>query len=174
MALDPKLKDAVSHLQSHAQGMQAVLDVAAAIGDIGTLEQLATEAENRKAAAYVDVDTVNGLLAQAKADLAGTQGAIDDAKSQAVQIIADARNHAAGIVSDAQDAAKNAAADVANTAAGALATVQGQVAKARDTLAAVNSDTDLAKANLDSVSAETLDLEARAQKARDYLSSLKV
>jgi hypothetical protein len=170
MALDPKLKDSVAFLRDHAHGMRAVLDLADAIGDISVLENAASEAERRRAAALDDLDTEihkrNATLANLEATILSTkataEGLIDDAKEQAAGIIDAAR---ADALKEANRVKAAADADLAGVTK-QLDEAKAALGDVRRELAAVSAERDQAVVDRDAAKADEA-------KARAFIASLK-
>ncbi len=176
MSLSPDLKDAVNHLQSHAQGLKAVIAVADAISNIAALEQLAAEAVNRK-------DAADAALAKAKAALVAAEADLQDAKQAAEKVKKASTDNAAKSATKAddlvRDAEKKAAGIINQAIADSTARVATAIKDRSDELAGIEANLAAGKADREALDAdiivksgEVADLESRAAKARKYLDKL--
>lgn len=172
MALSPELKDAVTHIQSHAEGMRAVLTLADAIGNVQALEQLAAEAESRKGAATGELDGILAKITESKADLSKARDDIAAAKKQASEIVAKARDEASGIRVDAEAAGRKSADGILATAQKDKADTLASINVLKADLADVNAAITAAEADLANLKAEARETIKRADEARAYLANL--
>lgn len=174
--LSPDLKDAVNHLQSHAQGLKAVITVADAIGSIEALEQLAAEAVNRKEAA-------DAALARAQASLISVEASLQDVRQSAEALKKNADDAVTSAVRKSddlvRDAEKKAAGIIDQAIADTTARVAAAIKQRSEELAVLDGEVltlteqkaTLAAA-IEAQTATLADLEDRAEKARKYLSRL--
>lgn len=172
MALSPELKDAVNHVQSHAEGMRAVLTIADEIDKIGTLETLATEAERRKAAADADVSAVQGHLKEVEAKADKAKADITKAKEQAKQIVADANEKAAGIIAKAQADASNRASEILTEVQSRKDVVLKEIEDEIERLEGIKADVSVETDKLRGLRSESAEVTQRADEAKAYLSKL--
>lgn len=172
MSLDPKLKDAVNHLQSHAQQMQAVLDVAEAIQSIDDLERMATEAENRKGAATFNLDEIADRVKGKQAELDKAVAGIDEAKDTAKKITADARAEAKKITAKAEAEAEGIIASAKTKADVDIERGRVAVDEASSELSGIRSKVEQARRDLDGMKAEQAAAEAKRDEAKEFLRNI--
>lgn len=166
---DLSLAEAINHLQTHAHGMRAVIRIADEIKSVDDIKRLGSEAEavlKEKRDELATIDTriegarkrLSDVDNQGKVASAAAVKAKDDATSEAKAIVAKAREDARSIVGKAQDEA-----DAASRAA------QGELDKLNERIAETGKRAEVVDKTLRT---QVEDLEARAKKARDYLSKL--
>lgn len=172
MALSPEIKDAANHIQSHAQGLEAIITLAAFVVDISTLEQLATEAENRKATAQAELDAAKAETDKAKDAAAKAKEKIKEAEDRAAEIVGNAHAEAGNIIGKANGDAKATAAKAEAAAAQRKVEADGEVQAAKAALALVNADIATARETLAELEAQTAEVTKRADDARAYLAKL--
>jgi cell division septum initiation protein DivIVA len=177
MALSPEVKDAVNHIQSHAEGMRAVITLADYVEDVKLLEQNAAEAEGRvkaaedaeaKLKARIDKATQKAVDAEAAivADRTAAQEALKKAQSDAADLVAKARADGDNIVSRAQSDARRVLDDAKAERQAVIDGIDADIAAKREDQAAE-------AAKLKELRAETADLEGRVRRAKEYIASLK-
>lgn len=170
--LSPELQDAVNHIQSHAHQLRAIITIADAVTSIKALEQAANEAENRKAGieewtrkAEADRQSVLAAIHAANVDLDQARKAIAEAKAKAhedaVKAKAKAEAEAQSIIEEARAGISKAVADEQAK----LDMLRAEVTNAKQALGVVVADRII-------LEEQVADLEARAEKAREYLAKL--
>ena len=176
MALSPEVKDAANHIQSHADGLRAIITLAEFVADTTALEQLAAETESRRASAASDLEAVTAELTKAKASVDRAKDAAKaaeaDVKVEVEKLIAKAKDDAAAIETKANASATRIISDANATAAQAKVVADGEVQAAKAALSLVNADIAAAKDTLAETEAQTQALIAKADEARAYLAKL--
>lgn len=167
------LADAANHIRTHAQFYRAVLTVADRLGDVDKISGHLAETEKTLAAKRSDLAGVSSDIDAAHQRLDDANGEIEDAKSTAAEILAKAKADAQKLIDQGKGDAEAAANAVANTAAKSLADVQAKIEAARGDLDTVNSQISDKRKALADLEAAATDAESRAQKARDFIASLK-
>jgi chromosome segregation ATPase len=170
--LSQELREAVTHIQSHAHQLRAIITIADAVTSIETLEQAANEAENRRAAVETKTSEAESKLKSAEinleaanADLAQTRKAIAEAKKKA----AEAANEAlAKADADAQGILDKARASVSK----AVEDEQAKLTQVQAELAVIDGFLEARTAERIALEETVTDLEARADRAKKYLAKL--
>lgn len=174
MAISAELQEAVNHIRTHAHGMRAVLVLADEIDSVAKLEQVRREveaslpelrkqAEDLRAAAEKARKDVAKAREDAKKPLAEIAAAEKAAQASADTLVADAQQRAATIIAQAEQRAVQMEAD-ANAELGGV----------RDKIAAAKKDIKAMDGTIEARKAALADIEDRADKARQFLASLKV
>jgi cell division septum initiation protein DivIVA len=177
MPLSPEIKDAVNHIQSHAEGMRAVITLADYVDDVKLLEQSAAEAEGRVSAAEdaeaklkarIDKATQKAVDAEAAivADRTAAQDALKKAHDDAAEIVAKGKADAQRVLSNAQATASKELADAKAERQAVIDGIDADISAKRDEQMAESE-------KLKELRAETADLESRVRKAKEYIASLK-
>lgn len=172
MALSPEVKEAANHILSHAQGIRATLVLAEAVESVNLIDQAATEAERRKAAAIKE-------KADAEAKLVEVNGDIDKARKKLADIREDGRNakadadaRAAQIIADAKAEGTRAAVQITGRATTEAASVDKATAAARATLSELEAEIAAQQETLEAIRAEQAEVVKKADRARAYLAEL--
>ena len=171
-----KFNEAADVLKRHALKYEQLMDAAAALAEVGSLEQAAREAGVAKDKAEAERDAALAESAKAKDDAKRNkdkaahllaiaelevsqmlEAAKATAGATADAIVFDATNRADAVIK-AGDAKREAA--------------MGAAARARDELAAAESATRAAEVRLDQLVAETKDAETKLKRAQDSIKKL--
>jgi chromosome segregation ATPase len=172
MAIDPKLKQAVEYLQSHAHQVNAVMVIADAIGKVGDLESLAGEADVALKAKQSEIAKAERELAAVVDEVAATKKAHANAKAKAKDVLADAEQKAKDIEANAlQDAANIVAA--ANVSADKIKDAAEQkVAASTGVLNELANRYAERQNDIAKIEAEHSDLLRKVENAKAYLARL--
>jgi len=169
-----KLSDSADQLLAWADRQQAIMDVAAALKEVGSLDQAISERKAATAQATIDRDAVLTQLNQAKTDLDSLIAANASEKDQHAQrlqassaatakeadgIIAKARADAAVLIQNARDNAAHIQANHEQTMVALNGSLDAVRAKLADTQAALEA----AHTEHESVKQKTAALKAAAQ-----------
>jgi chromosome segregation ATPase len=167
------LTEAAAHVRTHAQFYRAVLTIADRLDDVDKVNAQLAETEKTLAAKRGELDGVNTQIDDAHAKLEDANGSIDDARTTATEIIAKAKSDAQKLIDKGKGDAQAEADATAATAARSLADVQAKIEAARADLDTVNGQVSDKRKVLADLEAAATDAESRAQKARDFIASLK-
>lgn len=140
------------------RGFKAFEEVAAALEAVGTLEQRAAEANKVLAdlAPQIEAGKAEVAAAYAKAD-----AIVLDAKADAEKVAGVAGAKAMTLVADAETKAQDI-----------LLEAEGIKVRAEEVRAVAHAEAAEALTKRDKLAAEVKDLEARAEKARNYIAKL--
>ena len=154
------LMQAAEAVKNHARVLRSVIQLADEIERIGSIEQAATEAQQRldkakadEATATTELGTVNQQLADAKAVITSAEqdalNTTNDAEDKAKEIIAEANKQSDSIIAAANKRA---------------ATIGGTIATQQSALDTLNAGIDAAQKQLDTLngSIETTKAQLRA------------
>jgi chromosome segregation ATPase len=140
-------------------GFKAIDTVAAAFEHVGDLERAGTEAKARLEQLTTENQAARDLLKATKVEAAGV-------KAKAAAALDEAQKKAEDIVAKAQAAAHLIASQGDRDAADAVARAEAVLAAADESAKAITTERDR-------LQAEVKALEARAEKARQYIAKLK-
>jgi chromosome segregation ATPase len=172
MALSPEIKDAINNIESHAAQLQAVLTLADYVKDIGSLEQAASEAENRKTAAQKELDAAKAETEKAKAATLKQVERLQQQEAEAEAVVAKAKEDAEAIAAQANRDAKGIT-DKARTDADRIkADADAEVQQAKAALSLVKADVAAEQERLADLTAQCEAVIKKADEARAYLANL--
>lgn len=169
MAIDPKLKDAINHIQSHAQNLRAILTVADAVKAVEDIERMAGEEDVRLANTRALIVQKLAELEQVKADLRAALNDVEQANLKAKTTIADAREEAKKIKAKAVEDAK---ADVVKAIAAADVELKAKADKLGEldtAIGARQAEVEALDVSIADKTTEVKALEKRVALAKAYL-----
>lgn len=146
-------QQAAADVKATARSMRAVIAMADQLEAIGSIDQAASEAQQRLDKAVADEATAQGQLLDAKQQLADTAALIDAAKAEAAHLVEAARVSAADIIADAQTQGQAAI----ETAQQRASTIDASIADKQTALNTVLSDIDTAQHQLDTLNGKIAD-----------------
>lgn len=141
------LMQAASDVQALSKSFQAVLTVGAALQQIGSLGQATAEATKQRDALRAERDAEAALLFEAREQVDATKQVVNDATTEALQIVAAGRDQAATLIADAK-ATANA---LVRTAQAGIDARQGEIDAQVATLATLNDTIAAARITLQSL-----------------------
>ena len=140
------------------RGFKAFEEVAAALEQVGTLEQRAAEAKQ--------------VLADLGPKIDAAKAEVIDSQAKAAQILAAAKTQAEAIAGAAGAKAQAIVADAETRAQNIVFDAEGVKVRAEELRAVAHAEAAKGLEMRDRLAAEVKDLEARAEKARAYLAKL--
>lgn len=151
-------QQAAEELKQLAARIQPLFTVAAALEEIGSLDQAAHEAKNRKELAYKQADEAASVMEEKTNALKALEAKVVEATEQAAGIVPQARKDASKIVAESQAQAAQIVADAqvkkdailkdVKSAENQLKSVQNQVAATGQELAELQKNLKDTKAKL--------------------------
>lgn len=172
--LSVELKEAINHVQTHAHGLRAIIAIADHADEIVLLDQRRREVEASLSGLQKQADVLRADAEKAKADAAKAR---EDAKKPLADIKAAekaSKERADRLVSDAQQRASTIITQAEQRAVQMEADANAELGGVRDKIAAAKKDLKALDGTIEARKAALADIEDRADKARQYLASLKV
>jgi len=169
--------NAVDQIKSWAKKNQAIINLAAELERIGSLEQAADEAAKRQAQAYAEADKARSTLEAVNAAIVEGRKQCESARFTAEQTINQGRTAAHEIseaakaaASETLDKAERTAKEIIGAAVGRQASIAAEINKAGQVLAQVKADCEAVKLETQRYSAE---LDKKREAARKLMSGLQ-
>lgn len=153
------LKDAVADVKSFARQFQSIIDLSAAVDDIGSLERAASSALARKIQADKDNNDALDTLKKTRSVLNEAENDVATAKSEAMLIRRKANDDATKIRGDAGTRAN----EIINQANSSAQQVEGDIAAKKKAIKSLDNDIKARRSTLEGLDSDLADLQAKAR-----------